>query len=72
MLLFYTTQELYTKLGIVSVYRFVFMDVIHHKVKEDHRYVTKEAHVVLSISMDDRKRISWASEVGSIRAANSG
>lgn len=32
-----------------SVYPFVFMDAIHYKVKEDHRYVTKAAYVVLGI-----------------------
>lgn len=39
------------------VYPFVFMDAIHYKVKEDHRYVTKAAYVVLGISMDGRKDI---------------
>lgn len=29
-----------------SVYPFIFMDAIHYKVKEDHRYVTKAAYVV--------------------------
>lgn len=33
------------------------MDAIHYKVKEDHRYVTKAAYVVLGISMDGRKDI---------------
>lgn len=28
-----------------SVYSFIFMDAIHYKVKEDHRYVTKAAYV---------------------------
>lgn len=40
-----------------SVYPFVFMDAIHYKVKEDHRYVTKAAYVVLGITMDGRKDI---------------
>ena len=31
------------------------MDDIHYKVKEDHRYVTKPAYVVLGITMDGRK-----------------
>lgn len=33
------------------------MDAIHYKVKEDHRYVTKAAYVVLGITMDGRKDI---------------
>lgn len=40
-----------------SVYPFVFMDAIHYKVKEDHRYITKAAYVVLGIQMDGRKDI---------------
>ena len=40
-----------------SVYPFVFMDAIHYKVKEDHRYITKAAYVVLGITMDGRKDI---------------
>lgn len=40
-----------------SVYPFIFMDAIHYKVKEDHRYVTKAAYVVLGITMDGRKDI---------------
>jgi len=40
-----------------KVYPFVFMDAIHYKVKEDHRYVTKAAYVVLGIQMDGRKDI---------------
>ena len=39
------------------VYPFVFMDAIHYKVKEDHRYITKAAYVVLGITMDGRKDI---------------
>ena len=39
------------------VYPFIFMDAIHYKVKEDHRYVTKAAYVVLGITMDGRKDI---------------
>ena len=27
-----------------AVYPFIFMDAIHYKVKEDHRYVTKAAY----------------------------
>ena len=37
-----------------SVYPFIFMDAIHYKVKEDHRYETKAAYVVLGITMDGR------------------
>ena len=33
------------------------MDAIHYKVKKDHRYITKAAHVVLGITMDGRKDI---------------
>ena len=33
------------------------MDAIHYKVKEDHRYITKAAYVVLGITMDGRKDI---------------
>ena len=40
-----------------SVYPFVFMDAIHYKVKEDHRYVTKAAYVVLCITLDGKKDI---------------
>ena len=47
-----------------KVYPFIFMDAIHYKVKEDHRYVTKAAYVVLGITMDGRKeghsgRVDW-------------
>ena len=40
-----------------AVYPFIFMDAIHYKVKEDHRYVTKAAYVVLGITMDGQKDI---------------
>ena len=40
-----------------SVYPFIFMDAIHYKVKEEHRYVTKAAYVVLGITMEGRKDI---------------
>ena len=40
-----------------NIYPFVFMDAIHYKVKEDHRYITKAAYVVLGITMDGRKDI---------------
>jgi len=40
-----------------KVYLFIFMDAIHYKVKEDHRYVTKAAYVVLGITMDGKKDI---------------
>ena len=40
-----------------KVYPFVFMDAIHYKVKEDHRYITKAAYVVLGITMEGRKDI---------------
>ena len=40
-----------------KVYPFIFMDAIHYKVKEDHRYVTKASYVVLGITMDGRKDI---------------
>ena len=40
-----------------SVYPFVFMDAIHYKVKEDHRYVTKAAYVVLGITLEGHKDI---------------
>lgn len=33
-----------------AVYPFVFMDAIHYKVREDHRYVTRAAYVVLGIT----------------------
>ena len=47
-----------------SVYPFIFMDAIHYKVKEEHRYVTKAAYVVLGITMDGRKDILgvWVGE----------
>ncbi len=38
-----------------AVYPFIFMDAIHYKVREDHRYVPKAAYVVLGITMDGRK-----------------
>ena len=40
-----------------AVYPFIFMDAIHYKVRENHRYVTKAAYVVLGITMDGRKDI---------------
>ena len=40
-----------------AVYPFVFLDAIHYKVKQDHQYQTKEAYVVLGITMDGRKDI---------------
>ena len=40
-----------------QIHRYIFMDAIHYKVKEDHRYVTKAAYVVLGITMDGRKDI---------------
>lgn len=47
-----------------TVYPFIFMDAIHYKVKEDHRYVTKAAYVVLGITMDGKKEIlgMWIGE----------
>ncbi len=38
-----------------TVYPVVFMDAIHYKVREDHRYVTKAAYVVRASPMDGRK-----------------
>ena len=43
--------------SLEAVYPFIFMDAIHYKVREDHRYVTKAAYVVLGITMDGRKDI---------------
>ncbi len=43
--------------ALEKVYPFIFMDAIHYRVKEDHRYVTKAAYVVLGITMDGRKDI---------------
>ena len=40
-----------------EVYPFMFMDAIHYKVKEDHRYITKAAYVVLGINMEGGKDI---------------
>ena len=40
-----------------KVYPFVFMDDIHYKVKEDHRYITKAAYVVLGITQEGKKDI---------------
>ena len=40
-----------------EIYPFVFMDAIHYKVKEDHRYITKAAYVVLGINMEGSKDI---------------
>lgn len=39
------------------LYPFVFMDAIHYKVKENHRYVTKAAYVILGINEDGYKDI---------------
>lgn len=35
----------------------MFMDAIHYKVREDRRYVTKAAYVVLGVTMDGQKDI---------------
>ena len=43
--------------AIGKAYPFVFLDAIHYKVKEDHRYITKAAYVVLRITLDGRKDI---------------
>ena len=40
-----------------KIYPFIFMDAIHYKVKENHRYVTKAAYVVLGITLEGRKDI---------------
>ena len=40
-----------------EVYPFMFMDAIHYKVKEDHRYITKAAYVVLGVNMEGGKDI---------------
>lgn len=47
-----------------SVYPFIFMDAVHYKVKENHRYVTKAAYVVLGINRDGMKDILgvWVGE----------
>lgn len=47
-----------------ALYPFVFMDAIHYKVKENHRYITKAAYVVLGIQQDGRKDIlgCWIGE----------
>ena len=38
--------------SLEAVYPFVFMDAIHYKVKENHRYITKAAYIVLGVDMD--------------------
>lgn len=57
--------------SLEPVYPFVFMDAIHYKVREDRRYVTKAAYVVLGVTMDGRKDILgvW---IGEHETANSG
>ena len=35
----------------------VFMDAIHYKGKENHRYETKAAYVILGITLDGKKDI---------------
>lgn len=47
-----------------AVYPFVFMDAIHYKIKENHRYVTKAAYVVLGVTMEGQKDIlgMWIGE----------
>ncbi|MFR7894488.1 MAG: transposase, partial [Dysosmobacter sp.] len=56
------------------VYPFVFMDcAIHYKVREDRRYVTKAAYVVLGVTMDGRKRHPGSLDRRKLRkTANSG
>lgn len=52
-----------------KVYLFILIDTIHYKVKEDFRYVTKAAYVVLGITMEGHLGyLDW----GSMRAANLG
>ena len=40
-----------------AVYPFGFMDAIHYKAREDHRYVTNAAYVVLGIAIAGRRDI---------------
>ena len=40
-----------------AVYPFVFLDAIYYKVKENHQYQTKAAHVALGVTMDGTKDI---------------
>ena len=53
-----------------KVYPFVFMDAIHYKVKEDHRYITKAAW--FWGSRWTVERTSSACGLGNTRAANFG
>lgn len=53
------------------VYPFVLMGAIHYKVRDDRRYVTKAAYVVLGVTMDGRKDI-LGSGSKSTKTANSG
>ncbi len=40
-----------------ALYPFIFMDAIHCKVREDHRYMTRAAYVVPGVTMDGRKDV---------------
>ena len=36
-------------------YLFIFMDVIHYKVRENHKIISKAAYVVLGVNADGYK-----------------
>ena len=40
-----------------KTYSFVFMDVIHYKVREDKQIIVKAAYVVLGVNMDGEKEV---------------
>lgn len=43
--------------SLEAYYPFVFMDVIHYKIHEDHQVVTKAAYVILRINEDGIKEV---------------
>ena len=47
-----------------KVYPFVFMDTIHYKVKEDHRYITKAAYCGSGHYDGREKRYPWRVDRG--------
>jgi transposase-like protein len=40
-----------------SHYPFVWLDVIHHKVKDDGRYVSKAVYTVLGLNIEGKKEV---------------
>ncbi len=51
--------------------RFVFMDAIHYKIRDNHQVVPKAAYNVLGIIMKDIKKY-WVSGLAEMKAVNAG